>query len=97
MSNPKKLGVAAALSLAIFASVMGASASAKICSTQGTGAACKTGHGWTLVGPFWSERLTPGKKAILQTTAGSPLVSCEEGEAEGQYTNGETGEGTVTS
>ena len=96
MSNPSKLGVAAALSLVILMSAMGASASAKLCSTEGTGAACKTGHGWTVVGPVWLERLTPKKSATLQATNGTVLATCEEGEAEGEYTNGETGKGTVT-
>lgn len=92
--NILKRAIVAALVLGVMAVATGDSASAKLCSTAGTGNACLSGHGRVFTGG-WAERLTPNKKVTLKT--GAFTTECNEAEAAGEYTNGETGAGKITS
>jgi hypothetical protein len=95
MKYAKMIGLAALAVLALMAVVAAsASANAKVCSTEGTGTACKAGHGKVYKGAV-SSHLTAGKSAILES--GFIKVTCTESSAGGEITNGETGTGKITS
>jgi hypothetical protein len=92
MKFVKMLGLAAMAALALTA-VMGAgAASAKVCSTAGTGASCGTGHGSVYKGRI-KATLESGTSA--QLTSSFDNVSCSESTVEGEVTNGETGAGFI--
>jgi hypothetical protein len=89
----------AALAVVALASIFAttASANAKICSTAGTGAACKSGHGNVYTGKVdgklsglfnWTATNAAGEKRASLT--------CAESTVEGEVTNGETGSGKIT-
>jgi hypothetical protein len=95
MKYMKMLGLAA-LAVTAMMAVMAtsASASAKVCSTAGTGAACEgTSHGKVYTGAL-AASLAAGTNAIL---TGNLTVTCKKSTASGKVTNGETGTGNVES
>jgi hypothetical protein len=88
--NLSKLAAVALACLAIGA--IGASgASAKVCSTEGTGAACGTGHGNVYTGPI------DFSTSSVSLTSGFSTITCSESEGKGEITSGESGAGTITS
>jgi hypothetical protein len=71
-----------------------ASASARVCSTSGTGAACEgTSHGKVYTEAL-AASLAAGTNAIL---TGALTVTCKKSTVGGKITNGETGTGNIES
>lgn len=88
----KMLGLAAvaALALMAFVGTSGAAASAKVCSTAGTGAACAAGHG----NEYTTQNLAASTGAGVATlTSGFARVECPS-TMTGTSTHG--GSGTIT-
>jgi hypothetical protein len=89
----KMLGLAAvaALALMAFVGTSGAAASAKVCSTTGTGAACAGSHGFE----YTTQTLSASTGTAYATlTSGFARVECRSTMG-GQVTHG--GSGTITS
>jgi hypothetical protein len=90
MKQLKMLGVAAVAALALMAVIGSATASAKVCSTAGTGTACGASDGNEYTGAFSAT----ATNATL--TSGFVTVSCTDSVATGDITNSATGAGTIT-
>jgi hypothetical protein len=95
MTYMKMLGLAALAVTAMMAVIAtSASASARVCSTSGTGAACEgTSHGKVYTGAL-SASLAAGTNGIL--TSGT-TITCKKSTTSGKVTNGETGTGNIES
>jgi hypothetical protein len=95
MKYMKMLGLVTLAVTAMMAVIAtSASASARVCSTSGTGAACEgTSHGKVYTGAL-SASLAAGTNAVL---TGSITVTCKKSTASGKITNGETGTGNIES
>jgi hypothetical protein len=74
-------------------SISTSAASAKICSTAGTGVSCGTGHGNVYRGPI-SFALSESTATL---TSGFTNITCSASEGQGEVTNGESGVGNLTS
>ncbi len=90
----KMLGLAAVAALALMAvvGVSSAAASAKVCSTTGTGAACAAGHGNEYTTQKFTGTTTGTRTAVLNS--GFNVVTCHS-HIEGEITHG--GAGKITS
>jgi hypothetical protein len=93
MKYAKMLGLAAIAAMALTAFVGAGTASAKVCSGAGVGAACAAGHGNQYTGEVKAS-LTSGKTATL--VSGFITVNCKKSVATGTITNSETGVGSIT-
>jgi len=85
MKHLKMIGLAALAATALMALVGVGTASAKVCSTAGAGAACGGSHGSVYTGAI-SASLTSGKNAVL--TSGFITVTCTESSAGGSASGG---------
>jgi len=68
------LAAVAALALVAFSGTSGAAASAKVCSTSGTGAACASGHGSEYTTQHYHGESAPG--GVPAYTSGFARVEC---------------------
>jgi hypothetical protein len=95
---PKIIGVAALSVLALMGvATSSVSASAKVCSTSGTGAECGGAHGKVFSGAFASRNI--GNLSLVFTnSSGETLhtVTCIGSEASGEIAIGSTGTGRIT-
>ncbi len=94
MKYVKMLGLAAVAALALMAvvGVSSAAASAKVCSTTGTGAACAAGHGTEYTTQKFTGTTVETRTAVL--LSGFNVVTCHS-HIEGEITHG--GAGKITS
>jgi hypothetical protein len=91
----KAIGLAMVAALAIMAFVGATSASAKICSTSGTGASCEGAHGKEMTKGDVIEASVVG---VARLTSGFINVTCGESKIVGEITeNGSTVKGDITS
>jgi hypothetical protein len=90
MKHLKMLGIAAVAALALMAVVGSATASAKICSSSGTGTSCGASDGNEFTGAFSAT----ATNATL--TSGFVTVSCTDSVASGNILNSSTGAGNIT-
>jgi hypothetical protein len=80
-------------SIAICATLGASAASAKVCSTSGTGENCGGTHGNIYTGKIVATLSTPSVEKLI---SGFIIVTCGEATLEGEITNGETGAGDIT-
>jgi hypothetical protein len=97
----KMIGLAAVAAMALMAfAAPGASANAKVCSTEGKGLACGTGHGNEYSGAIEAS-LKTGTSATLTTTNSEgktvSTVTCTTSVVKGTITSGATGTGHINS
>jgi hypothetical protein len=91
MSHWKTVGLFFVASLAIAAAIATPGASAKVCSTEGTGASCGTGHGNEWKGQLKFESTS------VEFEFGAMKVTCTGSVGTGEVTKSETGAGKLTS
>jgi len=99
MKLTKIAAILAIAALAVMAAVTAsASASAKLCSTSGTGNACESGHGKVYTGKI-VETLKANTQATLAATGAgaTSILKCSASTTEGEIKSGETGTGVITS
>ena len=87
----KALGLIVLSSFALAASVGASGAAAKVCSTDGKGASCGTGHGAEWTGQFQFESTS------IEFEFGAMKVTCTGSTGTGEVTKSETGAGKLTS
>jgi hypothetical protein len=90
MKHLKLLGVAVVAALTLVAVIGSATASAKVCSTAGTGAACGATDGTEYAGAFTATATN------ATFVSGFVTAVCTDSVQTGDITNSATGAGTIT-
>jgi hypothetical protein len=93
MNLIKLLALVTVVTALMAAMATSASASAKICSTAGTGEACQAGHGKVYTGAI-SGSLSVGSNAVFTA---SVTITCKKSTTSGSISSGVSGTGSITS